>query len=122
MNKIIDIEDLRKRFHHQRDRTLKEERLKAIYNFIQCASCSFKCAMCGIHTENNLQEQDSAIEYPLCSACRAEYKSYLQVANGQSSDILWHNTEWFEMWSSWIRYRKSLKRFLDSDECRLLFQ
>lgn len=121
MDKIIDIHEIRKKMRLKKDRDVNQERLQGFQNFLQCVWCSFKCAMCGIHTDYRLNKEDPSIEFPLCGTCKQEYMSYLEVADGKKSNIFWHNTEWFEMWSSWIEFRKSLKRFLDSPECKLIF-
>ena len=119
MEKVLSItgriEDKKRRKQIESNR----DKFDAVQRMLQCGSCRFKCAMCGRHAENPTSSDSQEMpysEFTLCESCNAEFEDYMKIAEkkGTPHDIFWHNREWVEMWSSWVKYRRSLSKFRSS--------
>lgn len=122
MDKIVDLKD---RIDRQKQRKVFErdrEKFEPILKVIQCSSCNFRCAMCGVHINDPEQARDSlrSLGHSFCESCRMEFEDYLTVIRGEGSNIFWHNKEWIRMWASWVEHRHAIKAFMNSPEFRLL--
>jgi len=126
MDKIVDI---RKRIEGRKQKEQLKQysgKVETIQKVVQCSSCHFRCAMCGIHTEMTDSSNDSdssSLDLTLCESCRSEFDDFLSVSRGEKrSNVFWHNNEWFEMWSAWLDYRQAITDFMDSPEFELLVE
>ena len=124
MDKVINIQ---KRIESQKQkRQLKRyrQRIEAIRKIAQCSSCHFRCAMCGQYL--NMADSESSPdlsghEYVFCDNCGEEFEDFLASSRGDKTrQVFWHNKEWKNMWSAWLRYQQTITGFLNSSECRLL--
>ena len=120
MTKVVCITNrLEKKKLKERTRDLKQK-VDTVQRIVYCASCQFRCTMCGLHCEvvhipsPKTSPHDSL---RLCDNCRSEYEDFLKMARGKGkSHILWHNDEWMNLWSAWLEYQKALRSFEDSAE------
>ena len=126
MEKIVNLKD---RIENKRQREQIERyrgKIKSIQKVIQCASCHFRCAMCGLHSRPQERPESSdseSLEFTLCESCRREYDEFISITRGEKkAEVFWHNREWLKMWSAWLSYRKSVDHFMDSSELKLLLE
>lgn len=120
MDKIVNIRD---RIESQRQKKQIEQnrqKIDAIQKVIQCSLCHFRCAMCGLHIKATDFPPHSSPGYAFCEQCRGEYEAFLAISKGEHSDVFWHNKEWVNMWSAWIKYRQAMTSFINSPEFKLL--
>ena len=126
MDKIVNLEERIE--DREKKKQLKQYRgkIETLKKIIQCTSCHFKCAMCGLQMEARGSSREAhlaPIGLNLCESCRDEFDDFLSISRGVNrSDIFWHNQEWKDMWSAWLKYRKSINTFMDSPEFRLLLE
>ena len=126
MDKIVNLEERIE--DREKKKQLKQYRgkIETLKKIIQCTSCHFKCAMCGLQMEARCPSREAhlaPIGLILCESCRDEFEDFLSTSRGVNrSDIFWHNQEWKDMWSAWLKYRKSINTFMDSSEFRLLLE
>ena len=126
MDKIVNLEERIE--DREKKKQLKQYRgkIETLKKIIQCTSCHFKCAMCGLQMEARGSSREThlaPIGLILCESCRDEFEDFLSTSRGVNrSDIFWHNQEWKDMWSAWLKYRKSINTFMDSSEFRLLLE
>lgn len=121
MDKIVDIEKRLEKKRKKEDLERRRNKIRSLRRSVQCSCCRMRCAMCGFQagTRGAAAEENTMISlgFALCEDCREEYEDFLSVyKDGESSDIQWHNEEWIEMWSSWLRYRTALNAFIHSAE------
>jgi hypothetical protein len=120
MDKVLSItgrlEDRKRKQQLESDR----QKVETIQRIVQCASCHFKCAMCGYHLKERKESYSSASssrDFILCQSCEAEFQDFLEMAKSkEGSDIFWHNEEWLNLWSAWVDYQKAVKAFKKSPE------
>lgn len=126
MNNVVNIQ---KRIESRKQKEQLEQyrgKTWAIQKVIQCSSCHFKCAMCGLHfdmKDSSNKPAQSLLGFTFCESCREEYKDFLSISRGENQpDVFWHNKEWLHMWSAWLNYRQAITNFTDSDEFKLLLE
>lgn len=120
MDKVLNI--TRRLEDKKRKEQIASERqkLETMQRIVQCASCHFKCAMCGYHLKAS--EDPSAPDGPsrgfiLCETCEAEFQDFLKMAPDKGGgDLFWHNKEWQHLWSAWVDYQKAIEAFKRSPE------
>ena len=126
MDKIVNLGERIE--NREKKKQLKQYRgkIETLKKIIQCSSCHFKCAMCGLQMEARVSSREvhlAPIGMIFCESCRDEFEDFLSISRGVNrSDIFWHNQEWKDMWSAWVKYRKSINTFMDSPEFRLLLK
>jgi len=122
MTKVVDMQD---QLQKRKEKELLEKyrgRVETVQKMIQCSSCHFRCAMCGIHVEGHGPGK-SPSGLTFCEGCRLEFEEYQNVSRGRKKpDVFWHNAEWLNVWSSWLSYRRAVAAFMNSREFRLLME
>jgi hypothetical protein len=97
-------------------------RLETLQRIVHCASCHFKCSMCGHHLHEAASTGGPVPDFPglsLCESCRAEFEDFLRMRRGENDKgVPWHNSEWLELWSVWLDYQRAIGEFRNSDEFR----
>jgi len=89
---------------------------------IQCSSCYFRCAMCGMPVERSSAVKSSP-GLTFCEGCRQEFEEYQDISRGKKQpELFWHNKEWQNIWSSWLGYRRALSEFMKSRGFKLLIE
>jgi hypothetical protein len=123
MTKIVDIHDQMERKKKKEHLEKYRGRLDSIQKVIQCSSCRFRCAMCGIQLSSGESTERPPSGLNLCGDCRAEFEEFVSVTKGKKPpEVFWHNQEWIEVWRSWLDYRKAISTFLASKEYHLLLE
>jgi len=122
MDKIVSIRDRIESKKQKNQIAQNRQKIEAIQKVIQCSFCHFRCAMCGHHIKVTDSLPDSSPGYAFCEQCRGEYEDFLSISRGEHSDVFWHNKEWVNMWSSWIKYRQGMTGFINSREFKLLYE
>lgn len=123
MDKILNIEDLLQTKRRRRELETKTRRIQALRNLVQCASCRFRCAMCGARLEGEAMQpaKFEELDFILCENCKTDFDDYkAMVEKKRSPDCFWHNEEWVMLWSSWIAYQRAMRRFMNSEEFKQL--
>ena len=122
MDKIVRLKDRIERKRNEEKLERDRDKLEAIQKVIQCSSCQFRCAMCGIHVQDPdfAHKTAASLGFPFCESCKSEFEDYLSILNGEEPKVLWHNSEWIKMWSNWLDYRTSIKDFMNSSEFKRL--
>ena len=118
MKKVLNITSRLEHKKRQGEIESHKKKIETILRIVQCASCRFKCAMCGFHL-NDTEKADHKTSHPLdlhlCESCRSEFEDFLETETGKPvSDIFWHNEEWKRLWSAWFEYQKAIKAFRHS--------
>jgi hypothetical protein len=123
MTKIVDMQG---QIQKKKEKELLEKyrgRVETIQKMVQCSSCHFRCAMCGVQVERHGDEKNSPPGLTFCEGCRLEFEEYQDVSKGRKQpDVFWHNREWLNVWSSWLSYRRAVASFMNSREFRLLME
>ncbi len=125
MDKIVSIEERIESKKQKEQLKQHQGKISAIGKVVQCSSCHFRCAMCGIYLNETKSTSDSAslLGHPFCDGCRGEFEDFLSVSRDKKpSDIFWHNKEWKNMWSAWLNYQESITGFMNSPEYKLLLE
>ncbi|MFH1351575.1 MAG: hypothetical protein ABII26_11680 [Pseudomonadota bacterium] len=124
MDKIVNIQERLERNKHKRLLERDRGKIEAIQKVIQCSSCHFRCAMCGLYIkESESSSHTNHIQgYAFCESCGGEFEDFLTVSRGEHPDLLWHNKEWVKMWSAWLNYRKAIDDFINSAEFKRLLE
>lgn len=125
MKKVVNIEGRIESRKQKKQLKLYRVKVDAIQKVIQCSSCHFKCAMCGLHEGETDSPYDSisSLGYTFCESCRGEFEDFLSISRGEKSpDLFWHNKEWINMWSAWLKYQQTIKGFMNSPEFNLLLK
>jgi hypothetical protein len=120
MSKVVYITNqLEEKKLKDRRQDLKQK-VETVQRIVHCSSCQFKCAMCGLHCDvvhTPSPETSPHYSLRLCDNCRSEYEDFLKMTLGkEKSHVLWHNDEWVNLWSAWLKYQKALRSFEDSAE------
>jgi hypothetical protein len=120
MTKVLNIEDRLEEKKRKQEVYDQRHKLGTLQRVVQCASCHFRCAMCGYHIEaadSPNPDASSSAGFHLCESCRAEFEDFLKMKNAdKGSHIPWHNNEWKKMWSAWLEYQQAIRRFRNSEE------
>ena len=120
--KIVDMQD---QIQKKKEKELLEKyrgRVETVQKMIQCSSCRFRCAMCGVQVEPH-RSVKSTPGLTFCEGCRLEFEEYQDLSKGRKQpDVFWHNAEWLNVWSSWLSYRRAVAAFMNSREFRLLME
>ena len=124
MDKILNLTGRLEDRKRKQQLAVHRQRSETIQRIAQCASCHFKCAMCGNHLKGNEAIYPSGIssrEFVLCQGCDLEFQDFLEMTKGkEGSDIFWHNKEWRNLWSAWLDYQRAVRAFKKSPEfCRM---
>jgi hypothetical protein len=123
MTKIVDIHDQIERKKKKDHLEKYRGRLDSIQKIIQCSSCRFRCAMCGMQVPSGEAPERPPSGLSFCSDCRAEFEEFLSMSKGKRPpEVFWHNQEWVEVWRAWLEYRKAISAFVASKEYRLLLE
>ncbi len=126
MDKIVSFNKRLEKKKQKETLVTYRSKIRSLRRSVQCSSCHLRCAMCGIRAQtrdSSGRDLKATPEFFLCEDCRKEYEDFVSVhSDGKSSDFFWHNDEWLEMWSSWLRYRSALRAFIKSPEFKLLLQ
>ena len=122
MTKVVDMQH---QIQKKRQKELLEKykgRVETVQKMIQCSSCRFRCNMCGMQVEKS-GEVKSSPGLNFCEGCRQEFEEYQDLSRGKKqSEVFWHNTEWLNVWSSWLSYRRAISAFMNSREFKLLIE
>ena len=124
MKKIVDMKE-RIEGKRQKERLdQRRSRVESLRTMVQCSSCHFRCAMCGRQAEREDASDHSrskTLGLTLCKDCGAEFEEYLAISRGEKEpDLPWHNTQWLNIWSAWLNYRKAITAFIASPEFKVL--
>lgn len=124
MDNIVNIEKRLEKKKRKEHLERYRNKIRSLQRSVQCSSCHLRCAMCGFHIEANVasdQKFKLSQGFTLCEDCRMEFEDFISFSrDGEMSELFWHNAEWREMWSSWLRYRDALKAFIASPEFNLM--
>ena len=120
MDKILNLTGRLEDKKRKQQLAVHRQRSETIQRIAQCASCHFKCAMCGHHlnaTDSSCPPAFSPPGLNLCENCRTEFEDFLKISRGQkSSDIFWHNEEWVKLWAAWMDFYQAIGEFGNSAE------
>lgn len=121
-NKVLDLSDKLQEKRRKSQSQSYHDRIEKIHEFVKCASCDLRCAMCGYYldeTHSLVPSTPSSPDFNFCASCRAEFEDFMAVAIGKErSSIFWHNEEWVKLWGVWLDYKKAIHEFRDSQEFR----
>ena len=122
MTKIVDMQH---QIQKKRQKELIEkyrDRMETVQKMIQCSSCYFRCAMCGMPVERSRAVKSSP-GLTFCEGCRQEFEEYQDISRGEKQpELFWHNREWQNVWSSWLGYRRAISEFIKSRGFKLLIE
>jgi len=128
---MADIIALNKKIQQAQERRraeVRKRKLEAVRNVLQCSRCALKCEKCGTHLDENtptdpFRYKDLKIPYRLCGSCSLEYRDYIKrLQGGGDPNCYWHNQAWLESWGTWIKYRGTVDRYLQSKEFSRLLE
>ncbi len=124
MEKVLNITDRLESRKRKREAKRYRERLMAIERAVQCASCEFKCNMCGRQFREDERTPTSAFGgYSLCDSCRSEFDDFIKISTKQETErMFWHKEAWLRLWSAWVDYQEALKKFRESSEFKQLLE
>ncbi|MBN2031653.1 MAG: hypothetical protein JW836_00130 [Deltaproteobacteria bacterium] len=122
---VTKILDMQNQIQKKRQKELLNRyrgRVETVRKMIQCSSCSFRCSMCGMQVEeSSLLNTSRGLTF--CEGCRQEFEDYQDIFKGKKQpEVFWHNTEWQNVWSSWLNYRRAISAFTNSREFKLLIE
>jgi hypothetical protein len=122
MTKIVDMQH---QIQKKRQKELIEkyrDRMETVQKMIQCSSCYFRCAMCGMPVERSSAVKSSP-GLTFCEGCRQEFEEYQDISRGEKQpELFWHNREWQNVWSSWLGHRRAISEFIKSRGFKLLIE
>ena len=122
MTKIVDMQH---QIQKKRQKELIEkyrDRMETVQKMIQCSSCYFRCAMCGMPVERSSAVKSSP-GLTFCEGCRQEFEVYQDISRGEKQpELFWHNREWQNVWSSWLGCRRAISEFIKSTGFKLLIE
>jgi len=122
MTKIVDMQH---QIQKKRQKELIEkyrDRMETVQKMIQCSSCYFRCAMCGMPVERSSAVKSSP-GLTFCEGCRQEFEEYQDISRGEKQpELFWHNREWQNVWSSWLGCRRAISEFIKSTGFKLLIE
>jgi len=124
MSKVYRITDRIADRERKRQIQNHRQKIETIQRAVQCSSCHFKCAMCGLHLEGEGTSCPHALsfqDFNLCENCREEFEDFLKTRKGEKPpEVFWHNQEWLNLWSAWLNYQEAIKEFKKSQEFQQL--
>ena len=124
MYKILNITERLKDKKRKEQAKLYRHKVETIQRIVQCASCNFKCTMCGYHLNTSDPSCPPALppsDLNLCENCRAEFEDFLKMSRGEkTSGIFWHNDEWVKLWAAWMDFHQAIGEFRNSAEFKHL--
>jgi hypothetical protein len=121
MNKIVDMQEKIETRKQEEQLKKYRGRVETIQKILQCSSCHFRCAMCGLQVSGD--DSKPHIGLTFCESCRSEYEEYLAISRGKKKpEVFWHNQEWLEIWRAWLTYRRAIDAFTASQEFKLLIE
>lgn len=122
MKKVLNITNILEGKKKEQQREDFQNRIETLRRVIQCSSCRFKCAMCGLHIEEEDKEQRNSFPgFNLCSTCRMEFEDFLKRKSSKMNKALfWHTDAWNRLWSCWLEYQKALNDLRNSKEYKHL--
>lgn len=124
MDNVVDIQARISQRRQGRQVRQYREKILALQKVLQCASCHFKCAMCGHHlneTADGSSIEPGPLGYVFCKSCKGEFEDFLAITSGDKNpEVFWHNKAWLEMWSAWLDYQQAIQQFMRSAEFKLL--
>lgn len=118
MKKVLNITNILEGKKKEQQREDYRKRLETIQRVVQCSSCRFKCAMCGLHIESDDKERKgSFLGFNLCPTCRMEFEDFLKRKSIKTDkSLFWHTEAWSRLWSRWLEYQKALNGLRTSKE------
>jgi len=123
MTKIVDMQH---QLQKKKQKELLEKhrgRVETVQKMIQCSSCHFRCSMCGMQLEGGGGAVKSYPGLAFCEGCGQEFDEYQNISRGKKQpEVFWHNTDWLNVWSSWLSYRRAISAFMNSREFKLLIE
>lgn len=123
MNKIIDMQGKIEGKKQKEQLDKYRGRVETIQKIVQCSSCHFRCAMCGLQVSGADPADKTPLGFALCEGCKSEFEEYVAISRGKKTpDVFWHNREWLEIWTAWLSYRKAINAFTASREFKLLVE
>ena len=123
MTKIVDIHDQIQKKKKKEHLEKVKGRSDSIQKIVQCSSCRFRCAMCGIQVTAGEVAERTPFGLSLCADCMAEFEEFVSMTKGEKApEVFWHNHEWVEVWRAWLDYRKAISAFSASKEYKLLLE
>jgi hypothetical protein len=124
MEKVLNITDRLRSKRRKEEQESFRLKFNSIQRIVQCASCHFRCAMCGQHvapSDPHPAASPTPQEVNLCVSCRAEFEDFLDMVSGNKGNhMFWHNEEWMDLWSTWLDYREAIRKFRNSPEYKQL--
>ena len=125
MSKILDVSE-KIATKKQREQLEKYRgRIETIQRVIQCSTCHFRCAMCGLEAKSDPAESPAprVLGLTFCEGCREDFEEYLAVTRGKKEpSLFWHNKEWVDLWSALLDFRRAVTAFVASREFKLLVE
>jgi hypothetical protein len=123
MNKVIDMQEKIEGKKQKEQLDKYRGRVETIQKIVQCSSCHFRCAMCGLQVGGADPVDKTPFRLTLCEGCKSEFEEYLAISKGKKiPNVFWHNREWLEIWTAWLSYRKAINAFTASREFKLLVE
>lgn len=126
MGKIFKLQDRILRKEHRETLKVYRERVETVRKVVQCSSCHYRCAMCGAQLQTTDTWRRPVLSAPgiiFCEGCRKEFDDYIAISRGEREPhVFWHNQAWLDMWTAWLRYKKTVSRFIDTPEFGFLME
>jgi len=121
---IIELEKRRQRQKNEKAVELRDEKIDVLKKILQCARCQLRCSRCGAQIQETGENKHTELPYPLCAGCGDEYGVYVKLRGGElTAGRYWHNSEWIEVWQTWLKHQQALDQYRDSKEfIRLLHE
>ncbi len=120
MNKVYNISHRLEGKKQKQQVEAFRNRSETVQRIVQCASCHYRCTMCGCYLRGadlSCPPASSDLDFILCEICRAEFEDFAREVSGkEGSGIFWHNKEWIKVWSAWLNYQQTIKDFRNSSE------
>ena len=120
MNKVLNITNRLEDKKRKQQIEAHRHKVETVQKIVQCASCHFRCAMCGYNLDaidSSHPPVPSPAGFYLCEKCRAEFEDFSKMVRGKKgSEVFWHNKEWMNLWSAWLDYQQAIGEFKKSVE------
>jgi len=85
MTKIVDIHDQLEKKKQKEHLDKYRGRLDSIQKVIQCSSCHFRCAMCGIQVTSGESAEPAPLGLNFCDDCKAEFEEFVFRDQGEKA-------------------------------------
>ncbi len=118
MDKVLNIEERLRANRRQREIEEGSQKVEAVRKLVQCTSCRLRCAMCGcqVDDEDPRPSRFGELDFQLCDSCRADFDDYKATVEGREiPELFWRNEQWTDLWTSWLEYQRSIRKFINSD-------